>query len=100
MSDNKSAELLAMLQIIFSSEEGFKIKIEGEYTFSVRTGNNRCLLITFINSQSSLSARLSNASHLIWVLHKTQGLGVLPDKYSSTKLSITKSPNSLLMSRI
>jgi len=54
MSDNKSAELLAMLQTIFSSEEGFKIKIEGEYTFSVRTGNNRCLLITFINSQSSL----------------------------------------------
>ena len=32
---------------------------------------------------------LSSELHLMWVLHNTQGLGVLPAMYSSTKLSIT-----------
>ena len=33
-------------------------------------------------------------------LHSTQGLGVRPARYSSTKFSITKSPNSSRISRI
>ena len=47
-----------------------------------------------INSQPSASALFNNALHLIWVLQSTQGLGVRPAMYSSTKLSTTKSPNS------
>ena len=34
------------------------------------------------------------------VLHKTHGLGVLPEMYSSTKLSMIDSPNSSLKSKI
>lgn len=44
---------------------------------------------TTLPHQLSLSARLSNASHLICVLHSTHGLGVLPDKYSEVKWLIT-----------
>lgn len=45
--ESKIKELIEMLQTIFSSEEGFKIKNEGHSTLSIRTGSFRCLLITF-----------------------------------------------------